>query len=240
MEVLPDSHVGMDDFTIVRSERSWELYRKSKGGGVCLYVNNQWCHINHISVNERICSPRVELLAIGCRPYYLPREFSNVTVIVLYISPSANWPQTLSIVTTDLFNWSSKSTVTISGDFNHCSLTTTLSTFKQYVKVPTGLDKTIDLLYCNVEDAYCSTAPPPLGQSEHNLVKLLPKNHPVVQRQRVTQAVVHEWTPEAEEALQSCFEGTDWNVFIDDWGEDLNGLSECITVYVNIWTDNRD
>lgn len=89
-----------------------------------------------------------------------------------------------------------------------------------------------------MKDAYSSTALPPLGQSDHNLIQQLLKHRPLVQRQRVTQAVIHEWTPEAGEALQSCFEGTNWNLFIDDWEEDLKGLSECVMDYGNICTDN--
>lgn len=84
------------------------------------------------------------------------------------------------------------------------------------------MDKTIGLLFTNMNDAYCSTALPPLGQSDHNLIQLLPEYSPLVQRQRVTQTVIHEWTLEAGEALQSCFEGTAWNLFIGDWEEDLN------------------
>lgn len=148
-------------------------------------MNNQWCHTNHVPMKERVCSPHVELLAVGCRPYYIPREFPSVIVIVVYI-PSAHAKLATDAthkVTTDLHNRSPESAVVISGDFNHCLLSATLPTFKHYVKVPTRLDKTIDILYSNVKDAYCSTALPRLGQSDHNLIQLLPKHSPLVQRQ---------------------------------------------------------
>ncbi|TWW59213.1 hypothetical protein D4764_06G0007430 [Takifugu flavidus] len=46
---------------------------------------NRWCNPEHIHVKERMCSPDVELIAIGLRLYYLPREFSNVIAITVYI-----------------------------------------------------------------------------------------------------------------------------------------------------------
>lgn len=152
----------LDGFTIIRADRSSELLVKSRGRGVCLYVNNQWCHTDHVPMKERVCSPHVELLAVGCRPYYLPREFSSVIVIVVYIPPSAHAKlatDAIHKVTTDLLNRSPESAVVISGDFNHCLLSATLPTFKHYVKVPTRLDKTIDILYTNVKTP---TALPPL------------------------------------------------------------------------------
>ncbi|TWW67364.1 hypothetical protein D4764_02G0004050 [Takifugu flavidus] len=49
---------------------------------------NRWCNPEYIHVKERVCSPDVELIAIGLRPYYLPREFTNVIAITVYIPPT--------------------------------------------------------------------------------------------------------------------------------------------------------
>ncbi|XP_073318909.1 choline transporter-like protein 4 [Pagrus major] len=48
------------------------------------------CDPRHISVKERTCSPDIELIAIGPRPYYLPQEFTCVIVITVYILPFGN------------------------------------------------------------------------------------------------------------------------------------------------------
>ncbi|KAK1882538.1 Modification methylase LlaDCHIA, partial [Dissostichus eleginoides] len=48
-------------------------------------------------------------------------------------------------------------------------------------------------------------------KSDHNLVFLAPKYVPLVQRQPVSTRTVRKWTPEANEALQDCFETTDWD-----------------------------
>jgi hypothetical protein len=66
------------------------MTRKRTGGGVCLYENEQRCHSGHITIKERVCDKNIELLVVSCRPHYLPREFSNVIVLVVYIPPSTN------------------------------------------------------------------------------------------------------------------------------------------------------
>ena len=128
--------------------------------------------------------------------------------------------------------------IAISGDFNHASLSSTLHTFKQFVKCPTREDQTLDLLYANVKEAYSSTPLPPLGKSNHNLVHLWPLNKPLMQQQPVTSRSVRRWTSENEEALRDCFETTVWDEFSDSFGEDIDGLTDCITGYINFCQDN--
>ena len=69
----------------------------------------------------------------------------------------------------------------ISGDFNHATLAPTLPTFKQFVDCPTRENKTLDLLYANVKEAYSSTALPPLERSDRNLIHLRPLYKPLIQ-----------------------------------------------------------
>ena len=35
------------------------------------------------------------------------------------------------------------------------------------------------------------------------------------------------WYPESDEALRCCFETTYWDVFCEEHGEDIDGLTEC-------------
>ena len=51
---------------------------KTRGGGVCLFVNNSWCAMSNIKDVSRYCSPEVEYLMISCRPHYLPKESSSI------------------------------------------------------------------------------------------------------------------------------------------------------------------
>ena len=46
---------------------------KTRGGSVCLFVNNSWCTMYNIKEVSRYCSPEV-----SCRPHYLPREFISI------------------------------------------------------------------------------------------------------------------------------------------------------------------
>ena len=38
---------------------------------------------------SRFCSPEVEYLMISCRPHYLPREFSSVFFVAVYVPPQS-------------------------------------------------------------------------------------------------------------------------------------------------------
>jgi hypothetical protein len=125
----------------------------------------------------------------------------------------------------------------ITGDFNHCNLKKTLPTFHQYVDCPTRNDKTLDLFYCNVKDAYRCYGLPPLGKSDHCLVNLLPKYTPVVKRQSPVVRSVQCWTPEACDELRGCMECTDWDVFVDSC-ETLDELSETVSDYINFCVDS--
>ena len=55
-----------------------------------MFVNERWCNPRHVSVKEQRCTRDIELLAVSIRPYHLPREFSHVIAITVYIPPSAD------------------------------------------------------------------------------------------------------------------------------------------------------
>ena len=200
-----------------------------------MYVNDRWCHTKHLTVKERVCDPNIELIAVSCRPYYLPREFSHVIVMVVYISPSGNGKcatETISRITHDLQRSSPDALVIINRDFNHCSLSTTLPSLKQMVTCPTRGDKTIDLFYTNVKDGYVSNVLPPLGKSDHNLITLMSKYTPVIRKQPITSKTVRIWSEDACETLRGCFECTDWTVFFDG-DNDPDSISDKVTCYIN-------
>lgn len=239
-ERIPDSAVDVAGFSSVRADRTRRESGKSKGGGLAVFVNERWCHPNHIVVKERVCSPDIELLAVGLRPYYLPREFSHVIAIVVYIPPSANATTACDVihsVTAGLQTMHQDAFVLILGDFNHVSLNRTLLTFSQFVDCPTRGNKTLDLLYANVKEAYSCTAIPPLGRSDHNLVYLQPTYLPLVKRQPATVRIVREWSKEASAALQDCMETTDWEVLCEPHGVDIDNLTDCVTEYINFCVD---
>ncbi|KAI4904532.1 hypothetical protein NFI96_034261 [Prochilodus magdalenae] len=127
---------------------------------------------------------------------------------------------------------------TESGDFNHVTMARTPPNFTQYVDCPTREERTLDLLYANVKDAYSCSPLPPLGGSDHNLVSISSKYVPQVKSQPVTTRTVRRWSEETSEVLQDCFETTDWTALYEPHGEDIDGLTECITDYINFCVDS--
>ncbi|KAI4888527.1 hypothetical protein NFI96_008530 [Prochilodus magdalenae] len=223
----------------VRADRDCTESGKRKGGGLAVLVNNRWCSPGHITVKERICCPDIELLAVGLRPYYL--EFSHVVVVAVYIPPSANPTSACDVIHSTIARLQTQhptAFIAISGDFNHVTMARTLPNFTQYVDCPTREERTLDLLYANVKDAYSCSPLPPLGGSDHNLVNISSKYVPQVKSQPVTTRTVRRWSEETSEVLQDCFETTDWTALYEPHGEDIDRLTECITDYINFCVDS--
>ena len=62
--------------------------------------------------------------------------------------------------------------IAITGDFNHVSLSSCLTGFVQYVDCPTRGERTLDLFFANLKEAYRTVPLPPLGRSDHSIVYL--------------------------------------------------------------------
>ncbi|XP_071950788.1 uncharacterized protein [Antedon mediterranea] len=105
------------------------------------------------------------------------------------------------------------------------------------MKCSTWESVTLDVCYSNVKHACLSTKLPKLGKSDHNLIILQPKYHPLVQRQKPRVITVKKWTQDAIEQLKCEFETTDWSVFT----ENSNGsdeVTEAVSAYINFCTEN--
>ncbi|RUS86773.1 hypothetical protein EGW08_005433 [Elysia chlorotica] len=130
-ENCPDSGINIDGFSVYRSDRTAES-GKTRGGGVCAYINNKWCNNNNTHVTERTCTQDMEVLSLSLRPYYLPREFPKVNLNVVYAPPQANAKRAedyLSNLIHEQQNKSPDSAILITGDFNHSTLESSLPTF---------------------------------------------------------------------------------------------------------------
>ena len=147
----------------------------AKEGGL-LFWWCRWCNPGHITIKDRICRPDIELLAVGLGPYYLLREILHAIVVAVYIPPSANPTSACEVIHSAVAGLKTEhlnALIIISGDFNHvCTLT--LTKFTQYVTCKTIGERTLDLLYANVKDAYSSSPLPLLGRSNHNFVHFTP------------------------------------------------------------------
>ncbi len=52
------------------SDRTKELTGKSRGEGVCFYINNLWCDERNIHSIKSFCSPYLEFHTLLCRPFW--------------------------------------------------------------------------------------------------------------------------------------------------------------------------
>ena len=73
----------IDGFTSVRLDRDHNKTAKEKEGGLVMFVNKQWA--SNITIRETHNTPDYEILSVSFRPFYLPREFTQVTVILSYV-----------------------------------------------------------------------------------------------------------------------------------------------------------
>lgn len=160
----PDNSLIIDGFgTPFRTDRCPLVTGKKQGGGVCLYINQDWCR--SVTVRESVCTKDLELLSVSLRPKYMPREFPQLFVTVVYIHPRANEANVvetignvlrLQAITPDAPNL-------ILGDFNKCSMKQCLLNFYQYVSCPTRQNTTLDLCYGSIKDAYKAFSQPPVS-----------------------------------------------------------------------------
>ena len=207
-----DSNIDsdIDGFICKRMDRTPES-GKSLGGGVCIYVNEKWC--TNICVKYNYCLPDVELITVGLLPHYLPREFPQIFVTVVYIHPRAdinNAASTIYEIVHDLEKQSPDALQLIMGDFNKCDLKPVLPHYHQYVDIPTRGNRTLDKCYGNVADAYKSTCL--LGKSDHDMIYLLPTyNIQKLKQNKPITRKVRSWNQDNLETLRYCFECTDWD-----------------------------
>jgi hypothetical protein len=226
---VSDDEVSLDNFTIIRSDRTRNS-GKTRGGGLCLYINDRWC--SNIKTHRRVCSPDLEMLTVSLRPYYLPREFPTVVVSCVYIEPSANGNIAAELVAEDANAMAAKypgSPVLILGDFNTCRLDSVLPTFQQNVDTPTRGNNILDLCYGNNSEAFRTNSYPPLGLADHNVICLLPLYKQVLKRLHPQSYSAPQWSEDSTAQLQGSLACTDWTIFDGD----LNSKVTAISDYIN-------
>ena len=111
-----------------------------------------------LSVRDRVCTVDIELLSVSVRPFYLPREFPQIFVTVVYINPKANTKNavtTIHKVTQKLESLFPDAPCLILRDNNHCVME-------------------INEQLLSVKGANKSVALPPVSPSDHNTILLIP------------------------------------------------------------------
>ena len=235
---ITDDSVFIDGFgTPYRCDRDLSASGKlTVSGGVCIYVNDNFCHRGNITVKKTLSTHYVDLISISLRPKYLPREFGQVFVTVIYTHPTTNDERdraateiadvvhTLETQAPDAPNF-------ILGDFNTCDLKSKLPKLKQYVKCKTLNNGTPDRCYGNITNAFKSVALPEIGKSDHFAVHLIPSYLPVCKTNPVVRKRVKVYTSEKVDELRACYECTDWDMFIES-SSSVDEATDVISSYI--------
>lgn len=237
----PDSAVQLDALCLHRANRN-TLSGKSQGGGLCVYTNTAWCQ--DAVVVSKHCSAVAEFLFIKCRPYYLPREYTSVFIVAVYIPPIANAKEALSELHDAICKQQTKhpeAFFIVLGDLNHTNLKTVLQRFHQHILFATRGENTLDKAYTTLKGTYKASPLRHLGSSDHISVMLIPAYRPQVKLLRPVKKQVRVWSEESISALQDCMEITDWNIFREaatfNDHTDLQEYTMTVLDYSpNVWT----
>ena len=91
-------------------------------------------------------------MIIRCRPFYLPREFTAILLVAVYIPPTPN-NSDRNAALCELYQAISEQQTAhpdgftiFAGDFNHANLKTVLPKLHQHVDFPTRGDNILDLV----------------------------------------------------------------------------------------------
>lgn len=177
-----------------------------------MFINSNWA--TNFTVRDTKCTAHYELMTVSFRPHYLPREFGQITVILVYV-PGPDFKLAADNIAASYnkaLRHSGDDPVFLLGDFNSCDVSPLLPNLEQYVTCTTRLNKTLDRCYGNVEGAYASRSRPPLGLSDHNVIHLLPKYRQSLKRTKPTVIHCQAWTDSALDTLRGCFEATEWEL----------------------------
>lgn len=75
--------IDLSGYTIIRVDRDEAVSHKAIGGGLCIYVDNRWA--TRFRIRKQVCTPDYEILSVSFRPFYLLREFGQITIVLVYV-----------------------------------------------------------------------------------------------------------------------------------------------------------
>ena len=142
----------------------------------------------------------------SCRPHYLPRQFSYILFVAIYLPPQTD-AGTKTIIN-ELYKAKSKqenahsvAALLVTGDFN-----TGKVKFLPTCHMCNQRKKTLDYLYSTHRDAYKALLCPPFSKSDHNSILLiLACKQKLKQDVQVTRSI-RKWSDDADATLQDCFD----------------------------------
>lgn len=121
---IPDSAVQLEQLACYRADRALIDGGKTRGGGVCVYIRNEWCRDAVVVCKH--CSPLVEFMIMKCRPFYLPRELSAILLVAVYLPPTNNSSDRNEALNGTQQTAHPDGFIILARDFNHADLKTVL------------------------------------------------------------------------------------------------------------------
>lgn len=202
-----------------------------------MFIRDSWC--NNFTKKATVCTLDVELLCLSLRPFYLPRDYGNIFICAVYILPSGNASRAAYCIADcvhEQLRNKPEAPIFVVGDVNQCRLEQALPGFQQYVKNNTRRNNILDKCYGNIKDAYAARIRPPLSNSDHNTIQLIPIFKPVIKRSKLVFKTISVWKEEHKEKLSGCLFSTNWDIFYED--NDAHFAAEAITGYIHFCVDN--
>ena len=236
-ELIPDSALQLAGFKLLRADRDSLLSGKTKGGGICFFINSGWCE--DVTVILQHCSPDLESFFINCKPFYSPREFASFILVGVYMPPQASANEAQRVLASQILcveHENPDSLVIVLGDFNKGNLTQELPKYRQFIKCPTREGNTLDHCYSTISKAYHAVPRAALGHSDHVMVHLIPAYRQKLKRCKPVVRTSKQWTSEAMEDLRACLDCTDWDMFMTA-SNSLDELTEAVTSYISFCED---
>ena len=120
----------------------------------------------------------------------------------------------------------------ILGDINHCEqpLSDMFSSYCRCVHdAMRGNNVLDDQCLCSVPDSYKTIIRPGIGNSDHNVVHLLPKYKQMLKTVKPVRKEVKAWNESNVQSLKACLADTDWEVFDE---ENINLSCDVINDYI--------
>jgi len=219
-EATPDHAIALAGYSIFRQDRTNELTGKGEGGGVCFLVNNSWCTPGNMYPLDSSCSPDLEYISIICLPIWSPREIPAVIVYAVSIPTSANVDAALRDLRETIANTEARypdAALIVAGDFNHASLKKCPPNDHQHVGKQTRGSAILDHAYSCFRNGYKAFLHPPIGESEHSAVFLLP-----TYKTKTVEAL--RWDDQSEATLSDCFACTNGSIFEEP--DNIDGYTE--------------
>ncbi len=124
----------------------------------------------------------------------------------------------------------------------HADLRSVFPKIHQHIDFPTRGKNTLEFVYTTQRGAYKALPLPHLGASDHITVMLMPAYRPLVKAIKPVHKQIQVWPEGSSEALQDCFDTTDWDMFKQaatyNNTTDLQAYSDTVTAYITKCIDD--